>query len=245
MKVLDLNHLSKIYYINKAEIAVVNDLSLSIESGTIFGFLGPNGAGKTTTIKLILGLITPDQGEIKIFNSTSLAEFKYKIGYMSEHPYFYHYLTGWEILDFAGRLFNLEKNIREERIEYLLNLVGLESSAKTAVRSYSKGMNQRLGLATALINDPELILLDEPLDGLDPIGRLTIKKILTDQKKLGKTIFFNSHILSDAEEICDNIGIIHNGKLIKKGNPKKITAPKQTLEQYFVQLIEKENEKNS
>jgi len=238
MTTLDISHLTKFAYTNKGKRAIVDNLSLSIKKGEVYGFLGPNGAGKTTTLKLILNLIRPDSGKIKILTNTKPDLIKQKIGYMSEQPYFYHYLSGFEILDFAGRLFDIPKEQRQLKIKGLIETVGLAGSENIAVSKYSKGMLQRLGLATALINDPDLILLDEPLDGLDPIGRLTIKKILLEQKKKGKTIFFNSHILSDAEEICDRVGIIHQGKLIVEGNPRKLTKRGETLEKYFVRIIE-------
>lgn len=244
MKALNLSHLSKVYWLNKQQRKVVNDLSLSLDSGKIFGFLGPNGAGKTTTVKMILGLIEHDQGKIELFGKQNLADAKSRIGYMSEHPHFYQYLTGEEMIFFAASLFNLDKALAQERAKKLFQLVDLADAKKMRINSYSKGMNQRLGLICALINDPELIILDEPLDGLDPIGRLLIKKILLEEKRKGKTIFFNSHILADAEEICDEIGIINSGRLIKTGKPKIITQGKTTLEQYFVKLIEQDNEKH-
>jgi ABC-2 type transport system ATP-binding protein len=243
VKIIHLKNITKIYGFRQDEKKVVDNLTLSIDKGTIYGFLGPNGAGKTTTIKLILNLISPNKGTIKLFGNQNFTEEKYRIGYMSEQPYFYQYLTGKEVLDFTGRIFNLNKKQRQEKSDYLLNLVNLEKSANIAIGKYSKGMTQRLGLATALINDPELILLDEPLDGLDPIGRLLVKKIILQQKNLGKTIFFNSHILADAEEICDKVGIINNGQLIKEGNPKELIGKNKTLEKYFVKLINEQNEK--
>lgn len=243
MQILNLSHISKFYDYHKEQKAAVNDLSLNIQKGEIYGFLGPNGAGKTTTIKLILGLIKPDKGKIKLFGRSGDQIVKSKIGYMSEQPYFYYYLTAYEILDFAANLFNISKDKKHKKIMELLSLVGLRDNANLSVKNFSKGMNQRLGLASALINEPQLILLDEPLDGLDPIGRLAIKNILLKEKARGTTIFFNSHILADAEEICDRIGIINNGILIEENNPKILAKKEKTLEKYFVKLINKNNEK--
>lgn len=240
MEVLKLNNLSKSYHLNGKDVQVVDNLSLILKQGEVFGFLGPNGAGKTTTIKMIVGLAFPTKGEIKIFGKSNHDQkTKEKIGFMSEQPYFYNYLTGYEMLDFFGKLFPIAPEVRMKRTQELLEKVGLADAANVAVRKYSKGMNQRLGLASALINDPKIIFLDEPLDGLDPLGRRQIKKIIIDLKKEGKSVFFNSHILADMEEICDQVGIIDRGKLIEHGDPKKIVKGAKNLEEYFVKLIEK------
>lgn len=240
MEALNISHLSKNYYLKREVVQVVDDLSLSLKKGEVFGFLGPNGAGKTTTIKMIVGLAFPTSGTIKILGkSNDDLSTKEKIGFMSEQPYFYNYLTGYEMLDFFGKLFPLAPEIRIKRAHELLEKVGLAKAADVPVRKYSKGMNQRLGLASALINDPSIIFLDEPLDGLDPLGRRQIKEIILNLKKEGKTVFFNSHILADVEEICDQIGIIDHGKLIEKGNPKTLAKNYKSLEDFFVQLIEK------
>jgi ABC-2 type transport system ATP-binding protein len=242
MKVVMAENLSKIYAQAQGKKAV-DDLSLSLEQGEIFGFLGPNGAGKTTTIKMITGLAYPDEGEIKIFQKpNNLLEVKEKIGFMSEQPYFYNHLTGYELLDFFAHLFPMENETRKKRICELLKQVGLEKAADIPIRRYSKGMNQRLGLAAALINDPQIIFLDEPLDGLDPLGRRQIKEIILNLKTKKKTVFFNSHILSDVEEICDHIGIIDNGVLIQAGDPKRLSKGYKNLEEYFVEQIAKHRE---
>ncbi|MDO8512913.1 MAG: ABC transporter ATP-binding protein [bacterium] len=240
MDVLNIKNLSKSYHLNGGDVHVVDRLTLSLKKGEVFGFLGPNGAGKTTTIKMIVGLAFPSSGEIKIFgkSNTDLAT-KEKIGFMSEHPYFYSYLTGREMLDFFGKLFPIAHEVRIKNTKELLEKVGLADAADIPVRKYSKGMNQRLGLASALINDPKIIFLDEPLDGLDPLGRRQIKEIIKDLKKEGKTVFLNSHILADAEEICDQIGIIDRGKLIARGEPKSLVKGSKSLEDFFVKLIEK------
>jgi ABC-2 type transport system ATP-binding protein len=248
---------------------VVDNLSLSVKKGTIFGFLGPNGAGKTTTIKMIVGISQPTSGKVKLENKKID---KSIIGYMPEDPYFYDQLSAKEFLTFISNLFpspqlssrasNSESRdfpyrrrrpeqasasrrisppplgSRNDKILEILEMVGLENVDNQRIVEFSKGMKQRLGLAQAMINDPEYLLLDEPLDGLDPIGRLEFKKILLDLKKRGKTIFFNSHILSDVEEICDEIGILDKGKLVYSGSVRKFRGTK-SLEQKFVEVISK------
>lgn len=228
---LQIKNLTKEYFDEK----VVNKLSLEIKKGVMFGFLGPNGAGKTTTMKMLVGLSDPSDGSVKIggINAKSVKN-KERIGYMPEDPYFYDHLTAREFMDFMGSLFKGEKP-KAESLQ-LLELVGLKNSAEQKIGTFSKGMKQRLGLAQALVNDPEYLFLDEPLDGLDPIGRREFKKILLDLKQRGKTIFFNSHILSDVEEICDEIGIIDGGKLIYSGNVKRFCGNK-SLEDAFVSKL--------
>ena len=238
MNAISISNLSKSYFKKLSEIPVVDDISLVIPTGEVFGFLGPNGAGKTTTIKMLVGLAHPDQGEIKILGKPNyLISTKRQIGFMPENPYFYHYLTGEEFLDFMGELFSLPLLKRRKNANHLLELVGLEEAKDMQLRNYSKGMSQRMGLAQALINEPKVIFLDEPMDGLDPIGRKDIKEIIRNLKKQGKTIFFNSHILADVEEICDSFGIIDKGKLIITGKVKKLLPKNQTMEEYFVQKI--------
>lgn len=231
---IKISHLNKSYYKDK----VVDDLSLTIKSGEVFGFLGPNGAGKTTTIKMIVGLSAPDSGQILINgNKPSNIKTREKIGFMPEDPYFYDHLTGLEFLIFCGQLFSATRNRNKGYYNQILSDVGLFEYKNKMLKTYSKGMKQRLGLAQALVNDPDYIFLDEPLDGLDPIGRREIKQIIIELKKRKKTVFFNSHILSDVEEICDEIGIIDKGKLVYSGDVKKFTKGK-TLEEAFVHTIE-------
>jgi ABC-2 type transport system ATP-binding protein len=197
---------------------ILKGVSFSVEAGEIFGFLGPNGAGKTTTLKCALGLIFPDRGKIEIFGRHHLdTEAKRWLGYLPEQPYFYEYLTASEFLDFYGRLFLLKKGEREERAAGLLGLVGLERAADLQLRKFSRGMLQRIGLAQALINDPALVLLDEPLGGLDPIGRKELRDIIARLKQEGKTVFLCSHILQDIEMICDRVAIIVGGRVISQG----------------------------
>lgn len=228
---IKVKNISKSY--NDAKI--VKNLSLEIARGTIFGFLGPNGAGKTTTIKMLVGLNKPDSGKILI-NDKNVLEIKNRerIGFMPEDPYFYDHLSAFEFLSFMQNLFS-EKGDRPENV---LEIVGLKEVKNKPIINFSKGMKQRLGLAQAIINNPEYLFLDEPLDGLDPIGRREFKQILLALKKEGKTIFFNSHILSDVEEICDQIGIINEGKLIYSGDVKSFRK-KQSLEDAFVEVITK------
>jgi len=232
---------------------VVDNLSLDLKEGVMFGFLGPNGAGKTTTMKIMIGLTDSSKGSVKIDELDSKTiKVKEQIGYMPEDPYFYDHLTALEFMNFMASLF--KKKCHPERSEgskdsssvtqndsiiNLLKTVGLNNVANKKIGYFSKGMKQRLGLAQALVNDPKYIFLDEPLDGLDPIGRREFKQILLGLKKKGKTIFFNSHILSDVEEICDQIGIINEGKLIYSGSVKQFRGNK-TLEDAFVDKLTKQ-----
>jgi len=202
----------------RKEIEALKGLDLEIEKGEIFGFLGPNGAGKTTTIKILVGLIKPSAGKAWVMNQPAGAvSAREKLGFLAEQPYFYDYLTGEEFLNLCSRFFPFTEQERKKRINYLLELVGLERARDLALRKYSKGMLQRIGLAQALINDPELVILDEPLTGLDPIGRKEMRDLISQLGKENKTVFFSTHILSDVEVICDRVGIIHQGKLLGVG----------------------------
>lgn len=219
---------------------IVQNVTLNLPKGKIFGFLGQNGAGKTTVMKMAVGVLKPDKGSILINKqSINRKEIKEIIGYMPEDPYFYDHLSALEFMKFVQDLFKRKSPLK---IETILSLTGLGSTGKKRIANFSKGMKQRLGLAQTLVNDPEYLFLDEPLDGLDPIGRKEFKEIILNLKKQGKTIFFNSHILSDVEEICDQIGIIDEGKLIYSGTVSKFRGTK-SLENAFVDMIEKGSKK--
>jgi len=209
----------------RKRVEALQGLSLEVEKGEIFGFLGPNGAGKTTTIKILVGLIKPSAGRALVMGKPAgEVESKSKIGFLPEQPDFYQYLSGQEFLNFCARFFPLSSQERKKRINHLLDLVGLERARNLALRKYSKGMLQRIGLAQALINDPELVILDEPMSGLDPIGRKEIRDLIARLGEQGKTVFFNTHILSDVEVICDRVGIIHQGRLLKVGTVQELSS---------------------
>lgn len=238
MSEIYISNLSKWYGTKKKGKYSVKDLTLSIKKGSVFGFLGPNGAGKTTTIKMIVGLAKPTSGNIRIAGGLpDNLTVKQKIGFMPESPSFYLYLTGREFLEFVSSLFSIKNNT--EKINELLRSVELLDAADRQIRGYSKGMLQRLGLAQSLINDPEILFLDEPLDGLDPLGRAEIKKIILKLKAQNKTIFLNSHILSDVAELCDYVGIIDKGTLLIMDTPENISRGHRDLEDAFVTLINK------
>ena len=218
---------------------ILKSISLSVEQGEIFGYLGPNGAGKTTTIKCILGLIFPEKGKIEVFGHPHLSlKAKDKIGFLPENPYFYDHLTASEFLYFYSQLFLLRKKEKEEKIKSLLRLVDLELSADLQLRKFSRGMLQRVGLAQALLNDPSLVLLDEPLGGLDPLGRKEIRDIIVRLKEEGKTVFLCSHILQDIEMICDRVAIIVNGEIINQGALQDLISEKILFTEVILSGVE-------
>lgn len=202
----------------RQKVEALKGLTFEVKRGEVFGFLGPNGAGKTTALKILMGLIYPTSGKAWLMGK-ELGDVSVKkdLGFLPEQPYFYEYLTALEFLDFYGRLFGMGKADRKSRAAELLPLVGLEHAGNLQLRKFSKGMLQRIGIAQALINDPELVVLDEPMSGLDPIGRKDVKDIMIHLKEKGKTIFFSTHILPDVEVICDRVAILVKGELRSMG----------------------------
>ncbi|MBW4443188.1 MAG: ABC transporter ATP-binding protein [Plectolyngbya sp. WJT66-NPBG17] len=236
---LQTYELSKTYrtgfWMNK-RVASLNTVSLTVYEGETFGLLGQNGAGKTTLLKTLLGIVRPTSGRATLLGKPlGDRTVKQRIGYLPENPYFYDYLTGWEILNFTGDLFGIGRSQQRKRIPELLDLVGLAQSAakKKQLRQYSKGMLQRIGMAQALMNDPDLVFLDEPMSGLDPLGRYQMREIILSLKSQGKTIFFNSHVLSDVEKICDRVALLARGEMIAIGSMQELLG---TAENYRVSV---------
>jgi ABC-2 type transport system ATP-binding protein len=227
---IETRGLTKVYSnsFGKRKVEALNSLDLYVRKGIIFGLLGPNGAGKTTLIKILLGITYPTNGSASILGEP-IGNFKLKskIGYLPENHKYPPYLSGGDVLRFFGRLSGMEGANLESRIDEMLELVNLTQWKKTKVKAYSKGMMQRLGLAQALLNDPELIFLDEPTDGVDPIGRKEIRDILIHLRDQSKTIFLNSHLLSEVELITDRVGVLNKGKLLKEGTVKELTEQGQ------------------
>jgi ABC-type multidrug transport system ATPase subunit len=214
---------------------VLCDVSMRIRPGEIYGFIGLNGAGKTTSIKIALGLTQPDTGEVRFFGGPASAASLKRIGFAPEKPSFNEFLSGEEILDYAARLLGLAPDAA--RKEEVLTKVGLWGEHHKKVGAYSKGMMQRLALAAAMLGDPDFFILDEPSSGLDPMGRCTIKNIMRDLQKAGKTIFFSTHILADVREICNRIGVIHEGRVIFEGGLEEFNPQSLDLESRFVEII--------
>ena len=212
---------------SKEKITALNKFTFEVNKGEIFGLLGPNGAGKTTLVKVLLGILFPNEGEAQIFEKDINDEsIKSKIGYLPENHKFPNYLNGEQVLRYFGKLSGMSDIDAKKKTEEYLKLVDMEKWKKTKIKKYSKGMMQRLGMAQALINDPELIFLDEPTDGVDPIGRKEIRDILINLRSLGKTVFLNSHLLSEIELICDRVAILNKGVLIKEGSIEEMTTSK-------------------
>ncbi len=227
MNALEIRNLKKTFKSNFLirQYPVLKGIDITVEKGEIYGFLGPNGAGKTTTMKCIIGLIYPDTGEISIFGQPSDDTARRRnIGFLPEQPYFYDYLTAEELLMFSGMLFSLPTKQTRQKTGELLELVGLEQKKNLKLKKYSKGMLQRVGLAQALINEPEFLILDEPFSGLDPIGRKELRDIILSLRDNGKTIFFSSHILQDMEMMVDRVGIILDGTIRKEGKLSELIS---------------------
>ncbi|MCM8771911.1 MAG: ABC transporter ATP-binding protein [Candidatus Omnitrophica bacterium] len=242
MSIIEIKDLTKYYYLGRKKIVVgLESVSFNVEEGEIYGILGPNGSGKTTCLKLMLGILFPTSGEISILGKDQFdIQTKKNIGFLPENPYYYDYLTGPELLKFYGKLYDLPEKVINERIEKLLYLVKLHDAKKLALRHYSKGMLERIGIAASLINDPKILILDEPTTGLDPIGCIETRDLLLQLKKEGKTILLSSHFLSEVEKVCDRIAIFHRGHLLAQGNLKELIQKYNAdgLEDLFVKTIE-------
>src|SRR6202521_567597 len=227
---IEIENLTKEYsfgFLHLKKKTSLEGLNMQVETGEVFGFIGPNGAGKSTTIKLLMRLIFPDAGTARILGKPITdIEMHRDIGYLPEQPYFYDYLTAAEVLDYFARFHDLTASDRNERVARMLEKVGLETARKIQLRKYSKGMLQRVGLAQAILHDPKVVILDEPMSGLDPVGRREVRDIIVELKREGKTVLFSTHILSDAEILCDRVGVIVGGKLRGVGAPDEIVGLK-------------------
>ena len=233
--VIEIVNLTKDYevgFLKKKSVRALDSLSLEVYRSEIFGFLGPNGAGKTTTLKLLMRLIFPTAGSAHILGHTiDDVATRSRIGYLPENPYFYDYLTGRELLLYTSDLFGMPKSKARAKADQLLELVGLGGDrADRQLRKYSKGMLQRIGIAQALVNDPEIVFMDEPMSGLDPIGRREVRDLMLGLRNQNKTIFFSSHILSDVEALCDRAAILSRGKLVRLGTVEELTGEGSAME---------------
>src|SRR6478609_9032850 len=246
--------LTKIFkdFWGRPKARAVDNVDFEVRRGEVFGLLGPNGSGKSTTVKMLLGLLYLTKGHIEVFgNSPRHVQTKARIGYLPEESYLYRYLNSRETLDFFGNLFHLEKGDRDKRAEQLLEMVGLSQTSTRSVGEFSKGMQRRIGLAQALINDPDLVILDEPTAGLDPIGCREIKDLIIALAKRGKTVILSSHLLSDVEDVCDRVVIYYGGKIQALGTLKELLAtpdavritspvlPRETMER-VLEIIRKD-----
>ena len=234
MSVIATNDLSKDYRLGfwrKRPFRALDRLSLQVERGEVFGFLGPNGAGKTTTLKILTGLIFPTAGTATILGRpVGEPETFLQVGYLPENPYFYDYLTPQELLDYFARFYRMTASERRRRRDVVLEQVGISEFRHLALRKFSKGMLQRIGIAQAILHNPEIVLLDEPMSGLDPVGRREVRQLILQLKTAGKTVFFSTHILSDAEALCDRVAILNRGKLVGVGRIAELLRPQSGYE---------------
>lgn len=245
---ISISNISKSYksFSGKKNNPAVENLCLNIQIGESFGFLGPNGAGKSTVIKMMMDFIRCDSGSMMINGQpVSHSSVRKDIGFLPEHPLFYDHLSAEEVLRFGGRVAGMAETELNTRIDTLLERMLLTHARKKPLRSYSKGMVQRTGLALAMVHDPALCILDEPMSGLDPMGRKLVTDFIMDMRQAGKTIFFSSHILSDVERLCDRVGVLNKGKLLFCGPIDELKAQTGDIEQSFVKLIEDDNKVHS
>lgn len=245
MNIIEINNLTKTYkaldFWKRDRYTAIKDINLEIKKGEVFGLLGLNGAGKTTLMKVILGLLYPTSGSVSIFGgSIQDMQVRKRIGYWSELPYFPKYLKTSELLDYFAEIFDVPSDQRKIKIQEMLEITGLSAKKNERIKNLSKGMQGRLGLAQALINDPDLLLLDEPMSGLDPLGHKETRDILINLNKKGKTIFFNSHILSEVEKICDRVAVLYMGTLADVKPISAVQKKHKNLEDYFISVINKE-----
>jgi ABC-2 type transport system ATP-binding protein len=228
MIAIETINLEKTYAVGfwrKTPRVALRPLNLTVAEGEVFGFLGPNGAGKTTTLKLLMGLVFPTGGTARILGKDiNDSQIKAQIGFLPEQPYFYDYLTAKELLEYYARLSGVEPKGLSHKIDAMLERVGLKDAARVQLRKFSKGMLQRVGLAQAILHDPKVVFLDEPMSGLDPMGRREVRDLMEELKQQGKTVFFSTHILSDAEALCDRVAVIHQGELRGVGHVAELTS---------------------
>ncbi|MBC7189784.1 ABC transporter ATP-binding protein [Candidatus Aerophobetes bacterium] len=242
--VIKIKNIGKIYrgyrgLLKRKKTFALKKINLEIKRGEIFGLLGLNAAGKTTLLKILLGFVRPSWGEFEILGRKGInTQIKRKIGYLPEEPKLYDFLSAEEFLFFCGRICGLKKEKIKERTKHLLDTLRIAHAAKTKIGEFSRGMNQRLAIACAILHDPDVLFLDEPLSGLDPLGRRIVKELLLSLKKEGKTIFFSSHILSEVEQLCDRIGILHQGELLCVEETNRAVSTYPSLEDFFMQKIE-------
>ncbi len=235
---IDIRGLTVTFPTPGGPVHALRDLTLSIAPGTVFGFLGPNGAGKTTTILALLGFLKPTAGQAAIFGQDVNAILaRERIGYLAENPDTYAFLTGRELLTLTGRLFRLPSGIIRDRAGRLLEDMGLTTAADRRIAGYSRGMRQRICIAQSLMNDPDLLILDEPTGGMDPLGRRDIRRLIAARRAAGKTIFFSSHELSEVELVCDQVGILAAGRLVALGRTSDLVKPGESLERVFINRV--------
>lgn len=235
---IEVENLSVCFKSGRAEVSALNDVGFEVEEGAIVGFLGPNGAGKTTTIHILLGFVEPTNGSARIYGVDVKDKIaRQRIGYLPEHPNTYSFLKGRELLHTAGKLFGMRGSRLRERTEEVLKRVGLSEAADRRIVTYSRGMMQRIGVAQALINDPDLVLFDEPTGGLDPIGRVEMREIIAELRDQGKTVFFSSHELSEVERVCDRVILLSAGRIVVEGRIDELVEGYASLEQYFIDMV--------
>ncbi|MFO7870749.1 MAG: ABC transporter ATP-binding protein [Kiritimatiellia bacterium] len=235
---LEVKDLTVVFHSRHGEVKALDRLNLSVSQGQVFGFLGPNGAGKTTTMMVLLGFTEPASGKAEIFGrdcGKSIA--RQRIGYLPEHPDTYRFLTGRELLNMTGNLFLMEQKGLRRRVSEVLEEVELTEAADRRIATYSRGMMQRICLAQSMINDPDLLILDEPTGGLDPLGRVKIRNLISGFRDAGKAVFFSSHELSEAELVCDRLAIISRGRIAAEGRVSDMVKTEQNLEKYFMKVI--------